>query len=74
MGDNCEGSGDMEVEITDRMEDPPRELIPVIEQDSDDIPILEENRDPHWVHNSLFFNKCSIKKATKFLNFRHLLL
>ena len=37
---------DMEVEITDRMEDPPRELIPVIEEDSDDIPILEENRKP----------------------------
>ena len=36
----------MEVEITDLMEDPPRELIPVIEEDSDDIPILEENRDP----------------------------
>ena len=28
------------------MEDPPRELIPVIEEDSNDIPILEENRDP----------------------------
>ena len=28
------------------MEDPPWELIPVIEEDSDDIPILEENRDP----------------------------
>ena len=27
------------------MEDPPRELIPVLEEDSDDIPILEENRD-----------------------------
>ena len=36
----------MEVEITDRMEDPPRELIPVIEEDSNDIPILKENRDP----------------------------
>ena len=36
----------MEVEITDRMEDPPRELIPVIEEDSDNIPILEENREP----------------------------
>ena len=36
----------MEVEITDRMEDPPRELIPVIEEDSNDIPILEENQDP----------------------------
>ena len=36
----------MEVEIADRMEDPPRELIPVIEEDSDDIPILEENWDP----------------------------
>jgi hypothetical protein len=45
-GDDREGSGDMEVEIVDRMEDPPRELIPVIEEDSDDIPILEENRDP----------------------------
>ena len=45
-GDDREGSGDMEVEITDRMEDPPRELIPVIEEDSDDISILEENRDP----------------------------
>ena len=45
-GDDCEGSGGMGVEITDRMEDPPRELIPVIEGDSDDIPILEENRDP----------------------------
>ena len=36
----------MEVEIADQMEDPPQELIPVIEEDSDDIPILEENRDP----------------------------
>ena len=36
----------MEVEIADRMEDPPWELIPVIEEDSDDIPILEENQDP----------------------------
>ena len=45
-GDDREGSGDMEVEIADRMEDPPRELIPVIEEDSDDIPILKENRDP----------------------------
>ena len=45
-GDYREGSGDMEVEIADRMEDPPRELIPVIEEDSDDIPILEENQDP----------------------------
>ena len=36
----------MEVEIADRMEDPPWELIPVIEEDSDDIPILEENWDP----------------------------
>ena len=45
-GDDREGSGGMEVEITDRMEDPPWELIPVIEEDSDDIPILEENRDP----------------------------
>ena len=46
MGDNHEGSGGMEVEIADRMEDPPRELIPVIEEDSNDIPILEENWDP----------------------------
>ena len=45
-GDDREGLGGMEVEIADRMEDPPRELIPVIEEDSDDIPILEENRDP----------------------------
>ena len=45
-GDDCKGSGGMEVEIADQMEDPPRELIPVIEEDSDDIPILEENRDP----------------------------
>ena len=45
-GDDREGSGGMEVEITDRMEDPPQELIPVIGEDSDDIPILEENRDP----------------------------
>ena len=36
----------MEVKIADQMEDPPQELIPVIEEDSDDIPILEENRDP----------------------------
>ena len=43
MGDNCEGSGDMEVEIADQMEDPPWELIPVIEEDSDDIPILRES-------------------------------
>ena len=39
----------MEVEIVDRMEDPPQEtlqeLIPVIEEDSNDIPILEENWD-----------------------------
>ena len=46
MGDNREGSGGMEVEIADRMEDPPRELIPVIEEDSNDIPILKENQDP----------------------------
>ena len=46
MGDDHEGSGGMEVKITDRMEDPPQELIPVIEEDSDDIPILEENQDP----------------------------
>ena len=46
LGDDRKGSGDMEVEIADRMEDPPRELIPVIEEDSDDIPILEENQDP----------------------------
>ena len=36
----------MKVEIADRMEDPPRELIPVIEEDSNDIPIFEENWDP----------------------------
>ena len=36
----------MEVEIIDQMEDPPWELIPVIEEDSDDIPILKGNRDP----------------------------
>ena len=41
-----EGLGGMEVEIADQMEDPPLELIPVIEEDSDDIPILEENRGP----------------------------
>ena len=46
MGDDRKGSGGMEVEITDQMEDPPQELIPVIEEDSDDIPILKENRDP----------------------------
>ena len=45
-GDDHEGSGDVEVEIADRMEDPPWELIPVIEEDSDNIPILEENQDP----------------------------
>ena len=45
MGDICEGSGDMEVEVADRMEDPPRELIPVIEEDSNDTPILKENQD-----------------------------
>ena len=45
-GDDREGLGGMEVEIADRMEDPPQELIPVIEEDSDDIPILEENQDP----------------------------
>ena len=45
-GDDCKGLGGMEVEIADRTEDPPWELIPVIEEDSDDIPILEENRDP----------------------------
>ena len=45
-GDDREGSGGMEVEIADRMEDPPWELIPVIEEDSNDIPILEENWDP----------------------------
>ena len=45
-GDDREGSGDMEVEIADQMEDPPRELIPVIEEDSNDIPILKENQDP----------------------------
>ena len=36
----------MEVKITDRMEDPPWQLISVIEEDSNDIPILEENQDP----------------------------
>ena len=46
VGDDREGSGGMEVEIADQMEDPPWELIPVIEEDSDDIPILEVNRDP----------------------------
>ena len=46
MGDDHEGLGGMEVEIADRMEDPPQELIPVIEEDSDDIPILKENWDP----------------------------
>ena len=46
MGDDCKGLGGMEVEIADRMEDPPWELIPVIEEDSDDIPILKENWDP----------------------------
>ena len=46
MGDDCEGSGGMEVEIADQMEDPPQELIPVIEEDSNDIPILKENWDP----------------------------
>ena len=45
-GDDCEELGGMEVEIADQMEDPPQELIPVIEEDSDDIPILEENWDP----------------------------
>ena len=45
-GDDHEGSGGMEVEIADQMEDPPRELIPVIEEDSNDIPILEENQNP----------------------------
>ena len=45
-GDGCEGSGGMEIEIADQMEDPPQELIPVIEEDSNDIPILKENRDP----------------------------
>ena len=28
------------------MEDPPQELIPVIEEDSNDIPMLKENQDP----------------------------
>ena len=46
LGDNRKGSGGIEVEIADQMEDPPRELIPVIEEDSNDIPILKENRDP----------------------------
>ena len=36
----------MKVEIADQMEDPPRGLIPVIEEDSNDIPILKENWDP----------------------------
>jgi hypothetical protein len=49
-GGNREGSGSMDVEIIDQMEDPPwetlQELIPVVEEDSDDIPILEENWDP----------------------------
>ena len=45
-GDDCKGSGDIEVEIADRMEDPPWELVPVIEEDSNDIPILKENQDP----------------------------
>ena len=44
-GDDHEGSGDMEVKIADRMEDPPQELIPVIEEDSDDIPVIEEDSD-----------------------------
>ena len=46
-GGNQEGSGSMEVKIINWMEDLPREtlqeLIPVIEEDSNDIPILEEN-------------------------------
>ena len=46
MGDDREGSGGMEVKIADRMEDPPWELVPVIEEDSNDIPILKENQDP----------------------------
>ena len=45
-GDDRKGLGGMEVEIADWMEDPPQELIPVIEEDSNDIPILEENQDP----------------------------
>ena len=45
-GADHEGSGGMEVKITDQMEDPPRELVPVIEEDSNDIPILEGNQDP----------------------------
>ena len=45
-GDNREELGGMEVEIADQMEDPPQELIPVIEEGSDDIPILKENWDP----------------------------
>ena len=49
-GDDREGSGGMEVEIADRMEDPPQELIPVIEEDSDDIPILKENREIGRAH------------------------
>ena len=45
-GDNHKGSGGMEVEIADQIENPPWELIPVIEEVSNDIPILKENQDP----------------------------
>ena len=45
-GDNRKELGGLEVEIADQMEDPPQELIPVIEEGSDDIPILKENWDP----------------------------
>ena len=36
----------LKIAMSMTMEDLPRELIPVIEEDSDDIPILKENRDP----------------------------
>ena len=43
--DDREGSVGMEVEIVDRMEDPPREilreLVPLVEEDDEDVPILE---------------------------------
>ena len=49
-GGDQEGSGDMEVKIVNQMEDLSWEtlweLIPVIEEDSDYIPILEGNWDP----------------------------
>ena len=60
-GDDCEGSGGIEVEIADRMEDPPRELIPVIEEDSNDIPILKENQDPIPIPPPCIRNTESIK-------------